>query len=140
MFKINTSEDEADVHPTRICLKCVRKCNHAKNDPQRKDAYLSKSIKEPVEFKPHSRTSPCNVCEKLQASTAGGNKHKKAPHHLKNPLPFPLSATDIFECVKHHDLPMMASRDTADLATREELKHLYKCNGSVKYGNRVHLN
>lgn len=122
-FAIQTDHDESDIHPQQICTKCIRKCSHAQKDPARREKYLNEPK---ITWKPHSHTSTCILCLKLQRSTAGGNKHKKCPPHLKNPLPFLLTNKNIFQKFEH-GLPDMQSRDINNLAYKEEFKNIYSC-------------
>ena len=122
-FDIQTEDDQIDIHPQQICTKCIRKCDHAQNDEVRREKYLNEPK---VIWKPHSRTSTCILCVKMQKAPAGGNKYNTCPAHLKRPLPFLLSNKNIFQRYDY-ELPEMQSRDIHDLAVKQELKNIYAC-------------
>ena len=120
-FGLDISNDEKDIHPSNLCISCIRKVNHAgRNEDYRKRYMLEPSI----EWSQHPRTGDCTVCNKLRNANAGGNKYKPKHKHLVNRLPFSLSSKNIFS---DNCTATLQTREVDRLKLKDEVKHLYTC-------------
>ena len=122
-FGIDVSEDDKYIHPSNICMSCIRKVNHATRNEQYRERYL---LEPKVEWSRHPRTGDCHTCNQLRNANTGGNKYKAKPKHLLNPLPFLVSSPNIFTADNDNETELQ-TREIKEVNLKDEVKHLYTC-------------
>ena len=122
-FSIDTTNDEHDVHPPKICRRCIRKTSCAKTNEGLRMKYRNKPK---ITWKSHPRTNKdnCFTCSKLQLCKAG--TRKRTYPHLVKPLPFRLNVDNIFDKIAE-PMGSITTRQPQDLAAEDELRPLYTC-------------
>ena len=122
-FSIDTTNDEHDVHPPKICRRCIRKTSRAKTNEGLRMKYRNEPK---ITWKPHPRTNKdnCFTCSKLQLCKAG--PRKRTYPHLVKPLPFRLNVDNIFDKIAE-PMGSITTRQPQDLAAEDELRPLYTC-------------
>ena len=118
-FSIDTTNDEHDVHPPKICRRCIRKTSRAKTNEGLRMKYRNEPK---ITWKPHPRTNKdnCFTCSKLQLCKAG--PRKRTYPHLVKPLPFRLNVDNIFDKIAE-PMGSITTRQPQDLAAEMNSDH-----------------